>query len=78
MVENVTVASNTVHVEETSTQMGEVIDSEKITSPPGDAELYRPVGAAARGDPGHLWPFGRFGRTVYLGWFRHQPAFRRP
>jgi hypothetical protein len=34
VVENVTVASNTVHVEETSTQMGEVIDSEKITSVP--------------------------------------------
>ena len=34
VVENVTVASNAVHVEETSTQMGEVIDSEKITSVP--------------------------------------------
>jgi hypothetical protein len=34
VVENVTVASNTVHVEETSTQMGEVIDAEKITAVP--------------------------------------------
>ena len=34
VVENVTVASNAVHVEETSTQMGEVIDSEKITAVP--------------------------------------------
>ena len=34
VVENVTVASNAVHMEETSTQMGEVIDSEKITAVP--------------------------------------------
>ena len=34
VVENVTVASNAVHVEETSTEMGEVIDSEKITAVP--------------------------------------------
>ena len=34
--------------------------------PPGDTELYRPVSAATWSDPGHLWAFGRFGRTVHL------------
>jgi hypothetical protein len=34
VVERVTVASDAVHVEETSTQMGEVIDSQKITEVP--------------------------------------------
>ncbi len=34
VVENVTVTSNAVHVETTSTQMGEVIDSQKMTEVP--------------------------------------------
>jgi hypothetical protein len=34
VVENVTVTSNAVHVEATSTQMGEVIDSQKMTEVP--------------------------------------------
>jgi len=34
VLENITVTSNAVHVEETSTQMGEVIDSQKITEVP--------------------------------------------
>src|SRR5215831_9247673 len=34
VAENITVTSNAVHVEETSTQMGEVIDSQKITQVP--------------------------------------------
>src|SRR5579863_1098380 len=34
VAESITVTSNAVHVEETSTQMGEVIDSQKITEVP--------------------------------------------